>query len=114
VPANSTLGRRSVRLESNAKFNSGLFIICLDHMPVGKGTWPAFWTFGPNWPNSGEIDIIEGIWTMNRNAVTLHTKQGCKMNETDQGTKFTGTWNVNKYNNDSATDCWINAPGKIF
>jgi beta-glucanase (GH16 family) len=34
-------------------------------MPVGDGTWPAFWMLGANinkvgWPASGEIDIIEG------------------------------------------------------
>jgi beta-glucanase (GH16 family) len=35
-------------------------------MPAGKGTWPAFWMLGQNidevsWPNSGEIDITEGL-----------------------------------------------------
>ena len=35
-------------------------------MPAGTGTWPAFWMLGQNidavsWPNSGEIDIIEGL-----------------------------------------------------
>jgi beta-glucanase (GH16 family) len=34
-------------------------------MPVGDGTWPAFWLLGANvntkgWPDSGEIDIMEG------------------------------------------------------
>jgi beta-glucanase (GH16 family) len=33
-------------------------------MPVGGGTWPAFWTLGSNigtvpWPRSGELDIME-------------------------------------------------------
>jgi beta-glucanase (GH16 family) len=35
-------------------------------MPAGKGTWPAFWMLGQSidevsWPNSGEIDISEGL-----------------------------------------------------
>jgi len=33
-------------------------------MPVGGGTWPAFWTLGSNigtvpWPRSGELDVME-------------------------------------------------------
>jgi beta-glucanase (GH16 family) len=35
-------------------------------MPAGRGSWPAFWMLGQNidevsWPNSGEIDIAEGL-----------------------------------------------------
>lgn len=48
-------GRKSVRLESQAAFNDGLFIIDLEHMPAGCGTWPAFWMLGPNWPGGGSL-----------------------------------------------------------
>lgn len=54
-------GRPSVRIVSNKSYNTGLFILDLQHQPGGIcGTWPAFWLVGPNWPNNGEVDIIEG------------------------------------------------------
>ncbi|KAK6842443.1 endo-1-3(4)-beta-glucanase [Apiospora arundinis] len=45
--------------------------------------WPAFWTVGPNWPNSGEIDIFEGVNTAKANAMTLHTGSGCSFKQGD-------------------------------
>lgn len=47
----ATNGRPSVRVTSNKAYNHGLIILDLEHMPEGCGTWPAFWMFGPNWPN---------------------------------------------------------------
>ena len=76
------LGRRSIRLESNAKYNSGLFVISLSHAPEGAGVWPAFWILGSGqWPCHGEIDIIEYANSDNeyasmrgvRNNVARHT-----------------------------------------
>jgi hypothetical protein len=32
---------------------------------------------GPNWPNEGEIDIIEGVNLNTYDQVTLHTSSGC-------------------------------------
>ena len=53
--------------------------------PGGKGTWPAFWMLGAtgNWPNCGEIDIIEHIGSQpTRASFALHTaaKNGSKGN----------------------------------
>lgn len=75
-------GRNSVRIESKTTYNTGLFLFDIIHTPYGCGTWPALWlTDGYNWPNNGEIDILE---TTNEgahgNEVTLHTTPGCKMN----------------------------------
>ncbi|CAE6338549.1 unnamed protein product [Rhizoctonia solani] len=53
--------RKSVRISSKYIMNGGLAILDAVHMPYGCGTWPAWWTTDvPNWPNNGEIDIVEG------------------------------------------------------
>lgn len=48
-------------------------------LPTGRGTWPAIWmlptdfAYG-NWPNSGEIDIMEHVgYDQNRVHITVHT-----------------------------------------
>jgi hypothetical protein len=48
-------GRPAVRLISDNTYTHGLFILDLNHMPYGCGTWPAFWLLGPDWPANGEI-----------------------------------------------------------
>lgn len=48
-------GRPAVRLISDNTYTHGLFILDLNHMPYGCGTWPAFWLLGPDWPTNGEI-----------------------------------------------------------
>lgn len=84
----TTTGRSSTRVSSKTSYTKGLFIADIKHMPAGTGEggscglWPAFWMFGPNWPSSGEIDIIEGVNNQASNAVTLHTSSGCSMTNT--------------------------------
>ena len=74
-------GRNSLRLESTKTYTHGLIILDLAHMPGGIcATWPAFWTYGPDWPKSGEIDIVEGVNANSQNAMTLHTRPGCSIN----------------------------------
>ena len=76
-------GRAAVRLSSNKNYTHGLFVADISHMPGGIcGVWPAFWTFGPNWPSSGEIDIIEGVNLAATDTITLHTSSGCTMSNT--------------------------------
>ncbi|MCJ1476943.1 hypothetical protein MMC13_005612 [Lambiella insularis] len=82
-------GRSSVRLESKKTYTQGLVVLSLAHMPGGIcGTWPAFWMFGPNWPGSGEIDIIEGVNDASTNSMTGHTTAGCQA--TFPASAFTG------------------------
>lgn len=38
---------------------------------------------GPNWPNSGEIDIIEGVNTASQDQMTMHTSAGCTLAGSD-------------------------------
>ncbi|KAK0669403.1 family 16 putative glycoside hydrolase [Cercophora samala] len=82
----TTTGRKSTRVTSNQSFTKGLFIADIAHMPASAssscGLWPAYWMFGPDWPNSGEIDILEGVNTQKSNSITLHTAKGCEMANT--------------------------------
>jgi len=95
--------RPSVRIESNQQFTQGIWIMDATHMPTGCGTWPAFWTLGPNWPYDGEIDIVEGINADKMNQATLHTVTGCYL-----ATSYTATGsmaadtNCSAYHNNNA------------
>lgn len=56
--------RNSIRLEGKRRFERGLFLLDVRHMPNGPGVWPAFWlTDEAAWPRNGEIDILEGQWS---------------------------------------------------
>ncbi|KZP01551.1 glycoside hydrolase family 16 protein [Calocera viscosa TUFC12733] len=69
--------RNSVRISTKKTYGGGLFILDIDAMPYGCALWPAFWTVGPNWPEDGEIDIIEAVNGGTNNQMTLHTASGC-------------------------------------
>ena len=89
--------RASVRISSQKTYNSGLFILDAEQMPVGCGTWPSWWTVGSNWPYQGEIDIIEGVNSQGPNQMTLHsgTNKSCTItkpsNTTENFVEFTGS-----------------------
>ncbi|KAI9749818.1 MAG: hypothetical protein M4579_006722, partial [Chaenotheca gracillima] len=85
-------GRQSVRLGSTKSYTHGLFIADIAHMPGGIcGTWPAFWTVGPNWPSAGEIDIIEQVNDASTDQSTLHSNPGCTMSGGSQSGSVAGT-----------------------
>jgi hypothetical protein len=55
--------RDSVRLEGKQRYNRGLFILDLRHLPTGCGVWPAFWMTDEDvWPDHGEIDVRICCW----------------------------------------------------
>ncbi|KAF8432247.1 2 beta-glucan [Boletus edulis BED1] len=71
----SGAGRNSFRIMSNNQYSTHVAIFDIGHMPEGCGTWPA--VFGANWPNEGEIDIVEGVNNKVPNQSTLHTSANC-------------------------------------
>ncbi|GLB41672.1 putative glycosyl hydrolases family 16 [Lyophyllum shimeji] len=71
--------RDSVRISTKKKYNGGLFIADFYAMPHGCSVWPAYWSVGPNWPNGGEIDILEGVHEQPANQYTVHTGPGCTL-----------------------------------
>ncbi|KAK8189656.1 concanavalin A-like lectin/glucanase domain-containing protein, partial [Phyllosticta paracitricarpa] len=76
-------GRNSIRITSKNKYNKGLFVFDVVHMPPSVcGLWPALWLLGEpeaEWPKNGEVDIIEGVNQQSGNLMTLHTKSDCKI-----------------------------------
>jgi len=103
-------GRDSVRICSKNTWLYGLFVLNLNNMPTGCGTWPAWWLVGPNWPNGGEIDIIEGVNANTQDTTTLHTSDGCDQSG-ESTSLFTGNWGQGS-NGQPATNCYINAPNQ--
>ncbi|KAF9006098.1 glycoside hydrolase family 16 protein [Cyathus striatus] len=71
--------RNSVRISTKKTYNGGLFIADFWAMPHGCSVWPAYWSVGPNWPDAGEIDILEGVHEQATNQYTLHTSDGCTL-----------------------------------
>ncbi|KAH8120422.1 glycoside hydrolase family 16 protein [Phellopilus nigrolimitatus] len=81
VETTSTItgNRKSIRITTANTFTQGIFVLDAVHMPQGCGTWPAFWSNGPDWPTFGEIDILEGVNDYTNNQATIHTASGCTM-----------------------------------
>ncbi|CAG9997530.1 unnamed protein product [Clonostachys byssicola] len=104
-------GRPSIRIESKESYNHGLFIADFAHMPPSDcGLWPAFWAYGKNWPNGGEIDIIEGVNTAHKNLISAHTAEGCSQDpwEVSQSTGLQR--NTDCFVGDQNIGCGFEAP----
>jgi hypothetical protein len=67
----------SVRMNTSKSWTYGYFEARLK-LPVGKGTWPAFWMMPKNftaWPDDGEIDIMEEVgYRPNYVSSSIHCK----------------------------------------
>jgi hypothetical protein len=51
---------------------------------------------GPNWPNDGEIDIIEGINLNTNNQMAIHATEGCYHSGNTNQLGSTGTTNCSQ------------------
>ena len=76
-------------------------------MPTGPGTWPSFWMYGDDWPNNGELDVLEGIDGLPYNSISGHTGEGCSFPVSDDNL-FTGHW-AKTFNGSLATNCYSHA-----
>ncbi|KZP26131.1 glycoside hydrolase family 16 protein [Athelia psychrophila] len=87
----SGAGRNSVRIKSTAAYTT--------HVAVFN---PAIWEVDEaDWPNGGEIDIVEGVNNVTPNQSTLHTGPGCTIPGSG----------VSQYGNTVGTDCNANDNG---
>ncbi|KAF8590993.1 glycoside hydrolase family 16 protein [Ramaria rubella] len=95
-------GRNSVRIQSNAQYSTHVVVMNIRHMPEGCATWPAAWEVGDDWPNGGEVDIVEGVNSVSPNQATLHTAAGCTMPSSTTQTGHTVGTDCNAADNGNA------------
>ncbi|KAI6220429.1 Beta 1,3 (4)-glucanase [Aphelenchoides besseyi] len=77
VPATAR-GRDSIRLISKTSYQGDLFILDAERMPVRQcGVWPGFYIRDADNPNSGVINIVEGVNLAEFNTMSLHTREDC-------------------------------------
>ncbi|TFK50003.1 endo-1,3(4)-beta-glucanase-like protein [Heliocybe sulcata] len=110
VLASSDPGRDSVRIKSDNTYTTHVAVFDIRHMPQGCATWPAVWeTLESDWPNAGEVDIVEGVNDQTPNQSTLHTSAGCTMPD---GIAQTGTVSSQDCNvaDNGNSGCGVKAP----
>ncbi len=80
----------SIRMNTQKSWTYGYFEARLK-VPVGKGTWPAFWMMPQNfttWPGDGEIDIMEHV---GKDANRIHSSIHCNAYNHTIGTQRTAS-----------------------
>jgi len=103
-------GRNSVRLKSNAQYNYHTVVFDIRHMPQGCATWPAAWeTNDSDWPDAGEVDIIEGVNDVTPNTISLHVGSTCSMPTSRAETGTPGSNNCD-VNTDGNSGCGVSNP----
>ncbi|GAA6062619.1 hypothetical protein JCM10212_002213 [Sporobolomyces blumeae] len=76
-PDGSGSTRQSVKLVTKQQYQEGLYVWDVERMPQVCGAWPAIWSTGDNWPQGGEIDIVEFVSHQSMNSFSVHTGDGC-------------------------------------
>ncbi|KAK7024389.1 hypothetical protein VNI00_016330 [Paramarasmius palmivorus] len=91
-PLDTEFGRNSIYLKSREPMTFGsLIVVDLEHIPYGCSVWPGLFTQGENWPEGGELDLIEGVNLQPRNQYALHTDPDHRCRHTATGEQQTGT-----------------------
>lgn len=88
-----------INTENKVKLGNGR-IEARIKLPIFKGTFPAFWLMGNNgkqWPECGEIDIMEAVNTENIAYGTAHWPKQVGTGSSDINSEGGGTygWNLN-------------------
>lgn len=106
-PAEGARGRDTIRLDSLATYNApALFLYDIARMPSGCGSWPAVLTFGPDYPEHGEVDVVEGVNLQTTDVITLHTGVGrCVM--PDEGATGRGEQRGRQRTTDCSSDAGL-------
>jgi beta-glucanase (GH16 family) len=95
----------SGRIESITHFSAGqktpnVRMAARIKLPTGYGMWPAWWTYGDQWPTQGEIDIMEARGNLSFEYATAYwygRRAGVNQVQNSAVTITTGT---------SLTDCF--------
>ncbi|GAA5924509.1 hypothetical protein JCM1841_004606 [Sporobolomyces salmonicolor] len=70
---NSGSTRQAIKLTSKQTYQDGLYVWDVQKMPQVCGSWPAIWSSGADWPNQGEIDVVEYVSRQSMNSFSVHT-----------------------------------------